>query len=88
VLPAGKRAKLVSTTRDVRRNYEVAAWAVRKHLDYVATFNLQLRNRDEALNARIERLMEWWGEPANCDVRRVHPFWRFGRPGLTDSPEG
>jgi capsid protein len=45
----------------------------------VASFNLQLRNDDEALNTRIERLMEWWGEPANCDVRRVHPFWRFGR---------
>ena len=37
------RKALVSTGRDLNRNYSVVAWAVRKHLDYVSHFNFQSR---------------------------------------------
>ena len=40
-LSPSQRRKLVAQGRDVRRNFEVAAWAVRKHLDFVSNFTFR-----------------------------------------------
>lgn len=79
ILTYSKRRALVSTTRDLMRNFAVASWAVRKHLDYVSTFSFQSRTGDEALDARIESLMEWWSQPWNCDVAGLHSLQRLIR---------
>jgi len=72
---------LLATARDVRRNYAVAAWAVRKHLDYVSAFRFQSKTGDKALDERIERFVRWWSLKANCDVARRHPLRRLIRLG-------
>jgi len=78
-LPAWQRNKLTATVRDVQRNFSVASWAIRKHLDYVSTFSFQAKTGDPDLNRRVEELMAWWSQPRNCDVRKQHSLARFIR---------
>ena len=63
-----QRIQLSSSTRDLRRNFAIAAWAVRKHLDYVSSFSFQADTGDDVLDDQIEQLMAWYGRPANCDA--------------------
>lgn len=65
--PADRR-KLVSAGRDINRNFALAAWMIRRHLDYVSTFNFQAKTGNDALDDSLEKLMRWWGNPYNCDV--------------------
>jgi len=73
-----KRRKLVSTVRDLKRNFSFAAWAIRKHLDYVSSFSFQSQNKVfygegmKELDDHIERLMKWWSLKENFDVRGMH----------------
>jgi len=78
-LTESKRRSLIATTRDVRRNYAIAAWMIRKHLDYVSTFSFQARTEDEAFNRRLEELMEWRARRQNFDVALRHGRRRFIR---------
>jgi len=78
-LIAADRRKLVSTTRDLRRNYTLAAWAIRKHLDYVASHSFQSKNGNDALDTQIEKLVKWWSLPQNFDVAARHGLHRFTR---------
>lgn len=78
-LPARDRRKLIGGTRDLARNYTAAAWAIRKHLDYVATFQFQARTGDDALNSAIEEYLEEWALADNCDVAGRHPLSRIVR---------
>jgi len=63
-----ERRKLLSAGRDINRNFSLAAWMIRRHLDYVSTFNFQAKTGDTALDDSLERLMRWWSNPYNCDV--------------------
>lgn len=76
--PAGRR-DMLANARDLWRNFAIAAWAIRKHLDYVATFSFQSRNNDKALDSRVEELVGWWSRRANFDVARRHSLRRFTR---------
>lgn len=78
-LPPGDRKKLISTTHDLRRNFAIAGWAIRKHLDYVASFTFQSKTGNTALDARIEELLKWWSRPVNCHVEQRHPLARMVR---------
>lgn len=78
-LNASDRRKLVSTTRDLRRNYSLAAWAIRKHLDYVACHSFQSKNGDEKLDNSIEKLVRWWELPKNFDLSARHGLHRYIR---------
>jgi len=50
LLKSGDRAKLQANTRDIMRNFAIAAWALRRHLDYVATFEFHPQNADREYN--------------------------------------
>lgn len=63
-----KHTGLQSNAADLSRNMSLAAWMVRRHLDYVAQFTFHARNDDEALNVQIEKLMAEDGTPARSDV--------------------
>ncbi len=78
-LNASERRKLISTTRDLRRNYTLAAWAIRKHLDYVASHNFQSRTGIKDLDDHIEKLVKWWSIPGNFDIAKRHGLHRFIR---------
>lgn len=78
-LPAHKRSKLTATTRDVQRNFSVAGWGIRKHLDYVSTFNFQSKTGNDIFDRRLEELMKWWSLPKNCDIRGKHSLAQITR---------
>ncbi|HUU92892.1 MAG TPA: phage portal protein [Phycisphaerae bacterium] len=78
-LPPGKRKDAVANARDLHRNYEIVAWAVRKHLDYVSSFRFQSRTGIDDLNEQIEALMKTWGRKSQCDVARRHGLARMIR---------
>jgi len=78
-LTATQRGRLVATARDLPRNYAIAAWMIRKHLDYVATFGFQARTGNTDFDQRLERLVDRWAEPAAFDVAGRHRLARFLR---------
>src|SRR6186713_879019 len=57
--PADRR-KLLSASRTLHRNFAVASWMIRKHLDYVSTFTFQARTGNDALDDSLEKLVRWW----------------------------
>lgn len=59
-LPPEARRRLVAESRDLLRNYALAGWMIRRHLDYVATFEFQSKTGDRALDRRIESLWTAW----------------------------
>lgn len=67
-LTKDKRQRMTSSTRDLQRNFAIAAWAIRKHLDYVSTFEFQANTGDDKLDDAIEEFMRWYMKPANCDA--------------------
>lgn len=66
------RRKLLSQTRDAHRNFAVLGWMIRRHLDYVSTFNFAARTSDQKLNRLIERRVAKWSRREYCDVAGRH----------------
>ena len=73
------RKALIGTGRDLHRNYSTVAWAVRKHLDYVSQFEFQSRTGVAEFDEQLERLMQEWSRPFNCDAAGRHSFSRLIR---------
>lgn len=73
-LQGGARRRLVSQTRDAFRNFAIAAWMVRRHLDYTTTFRFQARTGSRELDARLEGMHREQSEPDKCDVARRHDW--------------
>lgn len=70
-LTRGPRKKIVASTRDAMRNFIRVGAAVRKHLDFVATHEVDFDTGDEGL----DRDLEQW-----CDLRsRAENFDAAGR---------
>lgn len=67
-LPPNDRRRLISQARELHRNFTVAGWMIRRHLDYVSTFNFQAKTGNTELNHQVERLMANWSKPDTCDV--------------------
>lgn len=67
-----ERKKLLATTRDARRNITTAAWMIRRHLDYVATFKFQAKTDDEGLNRTLEEYIRIASKPDQFDVAGRH----------------
>ena len=78
-LTAKKRKQLHGAARDLSRNFAIAAWAIRKHLDFVAAFKFQARTGDAGLDREIDGLLQWWSRPENCDVAGRHGLGRLVR---------
>lgn len=78
-LLAAQRAKLVSAGRDIHRNFAIVGWMVRKHLDYVSTFEFQAKLDDPAKNAQVEAFVKWWSQKENFDVAHRHDRHAFTR---------
>lgn len=74
-----QRRQLSTTIRDLNRNFSIAAWLIRQHLDYVSTFTFRSKTGDKALDADIQGLMEWWARPENCDPAGRHRLARLIR---------
>jgi capsid protein len=79
ILDTTKRRRVIEGARDLWRNYSVAAWAVRKHLDFVSAFTFQSSIPDPAFNAELESLMRWYSRSLNCDHSGRHSFRKMIR---------
>jgi len=73
------RRKMMESGRDLWRNFSAASWAIRKHLDYVASFNFHPKTGDARLDADLETLMEMWSRRGNCEIMGKHSFRQFVR---------
>lgn len=73
-----ERKRMVGSTRGQRRNFAPVAWAVRKHLDFIATFNFQAMTDDEGFNRDLEAFIEY-----NSTADRFDTAGRFDRQAFT-----
>lgn len=73
------RWRLYTGSRDIARNFAIAGWMIRQHLDYVSTFTFRPRCKNEADNQRLQEWWEWWSQPENCDAAARHGFLRWLR---------
>lgn len=71
-LPAGKRRKLVSSTRHLRQSFEMCRWALDKHLDFVADHAFQCRSGDRKFDAVVEQLIARRSRAEHFDVAGRH----------------
>ena len=67
------RRILSSETRDLKRNFTIAAWAIRKHVQYVARadFKCAIPGQKE-YNDLVKKFIYNWSKRENCDVCRRH----------------
>jgi capsid protein len=78
-IPGSKRRGLTLTTHYVQQNFAVAAWAIRKHLDFTSSFNFEAQTGDPGLDRELERLMDWYSRPDNCHSSGQHSLHRIIR---------
>ena len=76
-LSAKDRRTLSWSVRDIYRNFETVGWAIRRHLDYVASYSFQVRTDNPTLNTQLERLIGQWSK--KCDVSGRHSLRRMIR---------
>lgn len=73
------RRKLTATGRDVVRNYALAAWMLRQHLNYCSTFQFQAGSGNKKFDQQLEEFIQRWGRPLNFDVAGRHGLRRYMR---------
>lgn len=73
------RRKLMESSRDMWRNFPVAAWAVRKHLDFVSTFNFNPMTGNRDLDMKLKKLMRDRTVPGLVEVTGKHSLQQFLR---------
>lgn len=79
ILDSSKRSKVNANAMDLGRNFSIAKWAIRRHLDYVASFDFHARTGRDDVDVPVETLMNQWFRKYNCDRAGRHPFWRIVR---------
>jgi capsid protein len=87
VLLPTQRAKLEANAQDIHRNFAVAQWMIRRHLDYVATFQFHGRTdcpslsdeQNDEFNEQLEAWFTTWSQPENCDAAGRHRFSKIIR---------
>lgn len=79
ILDAAKRSKLSASAFDIGRNFAIAKWMIRRHLDYVASFDFHSRTGVDEFDDRVEFLVRRWMRKYHCDRAGRHPFWRIIR---------
>lgn len=67
IVTGGRRVRLQANANDIARNFSIAAWAIRRHLDYVSRFTFHARCKDRGLNRDVEELIRIRSMKANCD---------------------
>jgi len=74
-----KRRILSATTQDLDRNFEIAAWAIRKHLDYVTHSTFRAMTGDRVFDEELEAFVATLQARERFDSARRHPMRRFVR---------
>lgn len=71
-LNQAERGKLISAGHDIRRNFTVAAWMMRRHLDYVTTFHHQSKTGHKVLDKDVEAFIKLSSKRENYDRAGRH----------------
>lgn len=79
VLPMAGRAKVQSAARDLIRNFTIAGWMIRRHLDYVAPHSFHSRSGDEGFDAECEAALAEWSTAGEFDAAGRFPLCEFVR---------
>lgn len=69
-----KRAALVSEARDQIRNFSLAGFALRKHLQFVSYYRFSAETPNREFNRALENRVERWKRRGNCDAARRSNF--------------
>lgn len=93
VLDRTSRAMLTESIREAERNFTLAGFAVRKHIQYMSEFRFSCDTDDEQFNRQVELVFEQWGaDPDRCHAQRRHAFPKLltlvERHRLTDGDVG
>ncbi len=79
VLGTSARRKVISTANEVHRNFAIAGWMIRKHLDYTTQFSFQCKTEDEDFNNEVEEFVKERSKKTNCDIAGRHDLDTFMR---------
>lgn len=79
ILDQNRRTQLTANSRDLARNFSIAGWMVRRHLDYVTSFDFHCRTPDKVFNEAVELYVEQWSRRWNFDAAGRHNRARFIR---------
>jgi len=75
VLRRDDRAELSATVRESERNFTLAGFAIRKHIQYMSEFRFSVDTEDEKFNTLIEKIFNDWAmDPDRCHAARRHAF--------------
>lgn len=69
-----KRKALVSESRDQQRNFTLAGFALRKHLQFVSYYRFSAETPNREFNRALERRLDVWKRRENCDGARRSTF--------------
>ena len=73
-LKPAERQRLSSESRDLMRNFSLAGFAIRKHVQYIADFRFQCQTDNKEFNRLVESKIRNWKKRRNCDGARRHCF--------------
>lgn len=68
------RRALISESREEQRNFTLAGFALRKHLQFVSYYRFSAETPCKAFNRALERRVELWKDRKNCDAARRSNF--------------
>jgi len=78
-LQHSERVKLLSATRDLRRNFSIVAWMLRQHATYVSSYRYQSRTGEADLDRHIERVIAKHSRADRFDVQRRFSLQKYLR---------
>lgn len=68
------RQVIISDARDAIRNFSLAGFVVRKHLQSIAYYRFSANTPDREFNRTLEKLVERWSRRKNCDLCQRRSF--------------
>ena len=69
----------VTRAREQLRNFALLSWMIDKHLDFVATFDVEFSTGIKGLDDWLEELYEWWSKAENFDVGKRYSLFQYLR---------
>ena len=61
------------------RNFAMLSWMIDKHLDFVATSDVEFKTRMDWLDDWLEELLKWWSEAEHFEVGKRYSMYQYLR---------
>ena len=65
--------------REQLRNFSMLQWMIDKHLDFVATFDVEFSTGITSLDDWLEELYQWWSKAENFDAGKRYSLFQYLR---------